>query len=168
MSNINIRKQTVDKPAVAPQVEPSWDPWRSMRALLSWDPFREMAPFPAFEERAIAFSPAFDVKETKDAYEFKADVPGVHERDLEVTMTGNRLTVSGKREAEKEDRTDRYYTYERNYGSFTRSFTLPEGADVDRLNASLEKGVLAITVPKHPEVQPKKIAVKTEGQNPKS
>ena len=167
MSNVVIRKQNGDKPAAVAS-EPNWDPWRTMRTLLHWDPFREMAPFPVFEERAIAFSPAFDVKETKDAYEFKADVPGVHERDLEVTMTGNRLTVSGKREAEKEDRTDRYYTYERNYGSFTRSFTLPEGADVDRLNASLEKGVLAITVPKHPEVQPRKIAVKAENQQAKS
>lgn len=85
-----------------------------------------------------------------------------------MTVTGNRLTVSGKREAEKEDKGERYYSYERSYGSFTRSFTLPEGADTDKLRASLEKGVLAITVPKKPEVQAKKIAVKTEGQANKS
>lgn len=83
-------------------------------------------------------------------------------------MTGNRLNVSGKREDEKEEKTDRYYTYERNYGSFTRSFTLPDGADVDKLRASLDQGVLTITIPKRPEVQPKKIAVKVETSAPKS
>jgi HSP20 family protein len=167
MSDITIRKQNGDKPTVA-QREAAWDPWRQMRALLSWDPFREMAPFAAFEERAAGFAPAFDVKETKDSYQFKADLPGIEEKNLEVTMTGNRLTVGGKREEEKEDRSDRHYTYERSYGSFTRSFTLPDGADTDRLRASLEHGVLSITVPKKPEVQAKKIAIKTEGQTPKS
>ena len=168
MSNISIRKQNGDKPVVAAQIDPSWDPWRAMRALMSWDPFREIAPFPAFEERAVAFAPSFDVKETKDSYQFKADVPGIQDKDLEVTITGNRLTVGGKREAEREEKSDRYYAYERNYGSFSRSFTLPEGVDADKLSASLEHGVLTVVVPKKPEVQPKKIAVKTEGQPPKS
>ena len=166
MSNISIRKHGGDKP-VAAQVEPPWDPWRQMRALLSWDPFREMAPFPGFEDRSAAFAPAFDIKETKDSYEFKADVPGIQEKDLEVTVTGNRLTVGGKREEEKEERSERYYAYERNYGSFSRSFTLPDGADAEKLRASLEQGVLTVMVPKKPEVQPKKIAVKAEGQAPK-
>jgi HSP20 family protein len=167
MSNISIRKNG-DKPAIPPMTESNWDPWRTMRALLSWDPFREMAPFPALEVRAVALSPAFDVKETKDAYLFKADVPGIQDKDLEVTMTGNRLTVAGKRDEEKEEKSERYYTYERTYGSFTRSFTLPDGADVDKLRASLEQGVLTIAVPKKPEVQPKKITVKSEGQAAKS
>jgi HSP20 family protein len=165
MANVTIRKQEGDKPAIAAPSESTWDPWRTMRALLSWDPFREMAAYPA-EER-FAFSPAFDVKETKDAYLFKADLPGIKDKDLEVTMTGNRLTVSGKRDEEKEEKSERYYTYERSYGTFTRSFTLPDGADSEHLAASLEQGVLSITVPKKPEVQPKKIAVKTE-QTPKS
>jgi HSP20 family protein len=160
MTDITIRKQNENKPA-AP-AERTWDPWRNMRSLLSWDPFREIAAFPAMDESALPAAPAFDVKETKDAYEFKADVPGVQDKDLEVSMTGNRLTISGKREAEKEDRNDRYYTYERSFGSFTRSFTLPEGADTDKVHASLEKGVLSVTIPKKPEVVAKKVAVKTE------
>jgi HSP20 family protein len=166
MADISIRKHNGDRPASVEQAP--WDPWRTMRALTGWDPFREIIPFPSFPERAIAFSPAFDVKETKEAYLFKADLPGIKEKDLEVTMTGNRLDVSGKREDEKEEKTDRYYTYERSYGSFTRSFTLPEGAEVDKLRAALEQGVLTITVPKKPEVQAKKIAVKTEANAPKS
>jgi HSP20 family protein len=168
MGNVIIRKQSGEKPAAAPAVEPPWDPWRAMRHLLSWDPFREMAPFPAFEERVAAFTPAFDVKETKDSYEFKADVPGIKDKDLEVTMTGNRLTIGGKREEEREDKSDRYYSYERNYGSFSRSFTLPDGVDAENLRASLEQGVLTVLVPKKPEVQPKKIAVKSEGSGTKS
>ena len=155
MSNIAIRKQAGDRPAAISPPSASWDPWQSMRTLLAWDPFREMSPF-AFEERTEVFSPAFDVKETKDAYLFKADLPGIQEKDLEVTMTGNRLSVSGKREEEKEDKQARYYSYERSYGSFTRSFTLPEGVDVENLRASLDQGVLTVTVPKRPEVQPKK------------
>jgi HSP20 family protein len=168
MSNISIRKQNGDKPAVAPPAESSWDPWRMMRTLLSWDPFHEIAPFPAFEDRAAVFAPAFEIKETKDSYQFKADVPGLQEKDLDVTITGNRLTVAGKREEEQENKSDRYYAYERNYGSFSRSFTLPDGVEADKLAASLEHGVLSIVVPKKPEVQPKKVPVKAEGQTPKS
>ncbi len=167
MSNVVVKK-SADKPAMAPTSEATWDPWRTMRALLSWDPFHEMAPFPALEERTLSFAPAFDVKETKDAYVFKADLPGIHESDLEVTLTGNRLNVGGKRESEKEEKGERFYTYERSYGTFTRSFTLPEGVETDKLIASLDQGVLTVTIPKRPEVMPKKIAVRTEGQGPKS
>jgi HSP20 family protein len=167
MSNVLIRRQNGDKPIVT-TAEHAWDPWRTMRALLSWDPFREMAPYAPAEASVFSLTAAFDVKETKDAYLFKADVPGIQEKDLEVTVTGNRLTIAGKRDAEKEDKNERYYSYERSYGSFTRSFTLPDGADTDALRASLEHGVLSVTVPKKPEVQPKKVAVKIEGQVPKS
>jgi HSP20 family protein len=125
-----------------------------------------MAAFPLADERIATFAPTFEIKETKDAYLFKADVPGIKEHDLEVTVTGNRLTVSGKREAEKEDQGDTFYTYERSYGQFTRAFTLPEGADMERLNADLKDGVLTLTLPKKPEVQAKKIAVKTSTPTP--
>jgi HSP20 family protein len=161
MSNITIQKHNGDKPAASAPADLTWDPWHTMRALLAWNPFREMAPLPVFGHRELEMSPDFDVKETKDAYLFKADVPGIREHDLEVTMTGDRLTVSGKRDEEKEEKADRYYTYERHHGSFTRTFRLPEGADVDELRASLEHGVLTVTVPKRPEVQPRKVAVTT-------
>ena len=161
MSDISVRKHNGDRPTT---VEPSatWSPWRAMRAMMGWDPFREMTSLPAFDEGGIAFNAPFDVKETKDAYLFTADMPGIKDKDLEVTMTGNRLNVSGRREEEKEEKSDRYYTYERSYGSFSRSFTLPDGAEVDKVRASLDQGVLTITVPKQSEVQPKKIAVTKE------
>jgi HSP20 family protein len=132
-----------------------------MRSLLAWDPFREMAPL---DERQMGFAPAFDVRETQDAYLFHADLPGIADSDLEVSVTGNRLTVAGKRHTEKEEKGERYYTFERSYGSFSRSFTLPEGADMEKLAAALDKGVLTITVPKRPEIQARKIAVKSEAK----
>ncbi|TAK32843.1 MAG: Hsp20 family protein, partial [Myxococcaceae bacterium] len=82
------------------------------------------------------------------------------EKDLEISMTGNRLTVSGHREAEKRDESDRYYLYERSYGSFMRSFTLPDGVDTNKITAELKNGVLQMLVPRRPEAQPQKIAVK--------
>jgi HSP20 family protein len=94
---------------------------------------------------------------------FHADLPGVKEQDLEVTLTGNRLTIAGKREAEREEKTDTYYACERSYGSFSRSFTLPDGADGEHLRAELKDGVLAVAVPKKPEVQPKKVQVRVPG-----
>jgi HSP20 family protein len=160
MADIAIRKHDADKPTTV--AERTLDPWRMMRSLLSWDPFREMSMLPTFEGGGSAVSPAFDVKETKDAYEFKADVPGIQEKDLDVSTTGNRLTVSGRRESEKEDRGARYYTYERSFGSFTRSFSLPDGVDADKVHASLDKGVLFIRIPKKPEMQPKKVEIKSE------
>ena len=83
------------------------------------------------------------------------------ESDLEVTVTGNRLTVSGKREAEKQEHTDTYYSYERSYGDFTRAFTLPDGVDMNGVHAELKDGVLTLSVKKTPEAQPKKIAVQS-------
>jgi HSP20 family protein len=165
MANISIRKN--DGNTIArPPTQADWEPLRVMRSLLNWDPFREMAAFPMPDERGAVFAPTFEVKETKDSYLFKADVPGIKESDLEVTVTGNRLTVSGKRDAEKEEQTDTYYAYERSYGQFTRSFTLPDGADMEKLNADLKDGVLTLSLPKKPEVQPKKIAVKAGTPTP--
>ncbi|HYG68700.1 MAG TPA: Hsp20/alpha crystallin family protein, partial [Anaeromyxobacteraceae bacterium] len=106
------------------------------------------------------FVPSFEVKETKDAYVFKADLPGIREEDLDINLTGNRLTVSGKREEEKRSEEERYYAYERSYGSFSRSFTLPEGVDAEHVDAELRDGVLTVRIAKRPEVQPKRIEVK--------
>lgn len=166
---ITVRKEnaprTITEAASAAPAWPSFEePFRAIRNMFGWDPFREMAPFTSLER--ATFAPAFEVKETNDAYVFKADLPGVKESDLEVHVTGNRLTVGGKRESEKEEKNERYYTYERTYGSFSRSFTLPAGVDVDKCNAHLESGVLTLTVPKKPEGQSKKIDVKAGNPPP--
>lgn len=166
MTNIAVKRNETEAPvATSPN---AWDASRWMRSMLGWDPFREMALTPSIGEDRYAFSPAFEVKETKEGYVFKADVPGMKSEDLEVHVTGNRLTVSGKREAEKQQQTDRYYAYERSFGSFSRAFTLPEGVDTNAVHADLRDGVLSLVVPKRPEVQPKKIAIATQPTPPKS
>jgi HSP20 family protein len=144
----------------------TWEPLRLLREMMGWDPFAEMLPTAGRVER-MTFAPRFDVKETKDAYVFRADLPGIEDKDLDITLTGNRVTVSGKREAEERDENETFYAYERSYGSFSRSFTLPEGADFDRCEGQLKNGVLTLSVPKKPEHQPKKISLKAIGEKVK-
>lgn len=157
MSDITVRKME-NKPA--PALEHDWDPFRWARTMMRFDPFRGSL-LPAWPEGTASFMPAFEVKETKEGFLFKADVPGVKENDLEITMTGNRLVINGKREAEKEEKTDTYYSCERSYGAFTRAFTLPEGIDPAKIHAELKSGVLTLLVPHGVHTQPKKISVKT-------
>jgi len=138
-----------------------WDPFQRMQELMGADPFELMNQWftGAGREGALTFVPTFEVKETKDAFIFKADLPGVEEKDLEITLTGDRITVSGKRESERREESDRFYAFERSYGSFSRAFTLPEGVNPDAVNAELKNGVLTLKLAKRPEVQPKRITV---------
>jgi HSP20 family protein len=142
------------------------DPLELMRGFMQWDPFRELSPGMLGTETA-GFVPSFEVKETKDSYVFKTDLPGLKESDVDISVTGNRLTISGQRQEEKRDEGDTFYALERSYGTFSRSFTLPEGIDVDHINAELKDGVLNVVIPKKPEVQPKRVQLKgaTEGEN---
>jgi HSP20 family protein len=136
-----------------------WDAFRMMDALLGWAPVREGT----WISQPNAFSPTFDVEELKDAYVVSADLPGLTESDVDVQVTGNALTVSGKREAEQEREGQRYYAIERGYGAFSRTFSLPEGANFDDLSADLKNGVLTLHIPKRPEVQPRKISLSRSG-----
>ena len=156
MANITVRSNG-GQPEVARR---EWDPSIWARELLRWDPFREMLP--SFTMPEMTFNPAFEIKETKEGYSFKADVPGVVDKDIEINRTGTRLTISGKRESELEDKGETYYACERSYGSFTRTFTLPEGIDGDHIRAEMKDGVLTVLVPKLPEARPQKIAIKPE------
>ena len=148
----------------APPVFNEWDPFAGLRNLLRWgggsfDPFREMIPVFEASSQLPAYLPAFEVKETKEGYVFKADVPGVKEEDLKVTLAGNRLTISGKREEEKKQQDETYYCYERSYGTFSRAFTLPEGTDGDKIHAEMNNGQLSILVPKKAEQVAKEVKV---------
>ena len=152
MTNLIVRRNSGELPRISTEGEPFH--WH-------WDPFRQMAPFLTGEEQPARFTPAFEIKETNDGFVFKADVPGIKEKDLEITMTGSRLTISGRREAEKEENTDIYYARECSYGGFTRAFTLPEGTDGNnQIRAELNQGVLTLLLPKRPELQPRRIEVK--------
>ena len=129
------------------------DPFSMARELLSWDPF--------FTDRRVsAFAPAFEVKETTDSFVLKADLPGVAEADLDISVHSNVLTVSGTRQAEERKEGESYALYERQFGSFSRSFSLPDMADGERIEAKLEAGVLTLSIGKKAEAKPRKIAVK--------
>jgi HSP20 family protein len=155
---MNIIRRQENKPALSGASSDS-SPWNLMRAMLEWDPFREMMPMLSRTGREGPFTPDFDVKECGNAYVFKADLPGIQEKDVDVSFTGNRLTVSGKREEERREEKETYYSFERSCGSFSRSFTLPAGVDPEKATAALKDGVLTISVPKTPETQPRRIPV---------
>ena len=107
--------------------------------------------------------PPFEVRETKDRFVFLADLPGIEAKDIEILLTGSRLTITGVRiEKVEKGEEGEYYARERTYGRFTRSFTLPEGADLNAVQAHLASGVLTIVFPKVPALQPKKIPVVVE------
>lgn len=136
------------------------DPFQRMQDIMSMDPLEMLRQWTGGglgPREGMEFIPSFEVKETKDNFQFKADLPGVKEDDVEISVTGDRLSISGKREEERRDEGDRYFAYERSYGSFNRSFTLPDGVDVDNLQAELKDGVLRLVLPKKPEVQPRRI-----------
>ncbi|MFO0759730.1 MAG: Hsp20/alpha crystallin family protein [Byssovorax sp.] len=156
---MNIVRRQPTNPANVPATT-GWDPFQMMREMMRFDPFRELSLF-GRNYPEMSFNPDVDVKETPEAYMFTADVPGMKEKDLEVSISGNRLTVSGKREEEKKEETATYYATERSWGSFTRSFTMPAGVDTDKVKADLKEGVLTIAVPKKPDAMPKQIPVGT-------
>ena len=155
MSNIQVRQNEPQLAMTTPSPAP-WEP-RLIARMLGWDPFREMAPF--FTEERMGFQPAIEVKETEEGYLFKVDVPGVKAAELDVSISANVLTIRGTREAEPAQAGATYYAYERAYGSFTRSFSLPGGANEAAIRADLSDGVLTVLVPKKPESTPTRIAI---------
>lgn len=128
------------------------DPFSFARELLNWDPFFATRPL-------SAFAPAFEVKETSDAFILKADLPGVEDKDLDVAVHAGVLSVSGSRQAEERKEGESYALYERQFGSFTRSFSLPDLADAEKVSAKLDNGVLTLTIGKKAEAKPRKISI---------
>jgi HSP20 family protein len=129
------------------------DPYSFARDLFGWDPF-----FGGREPSA--FSPTFEVKETTEAFLIKADLPGVEDKNLDVNLHNGVLTVAGHRDSEERKEGETFALYERQYGSFTRSFSLPDLADGERIEAKLDRGVLTLSIPKKAEAKPRKIAIK--------
>jgi HSP20 family protein len=128
-----------------------------MDSLVRWDPFGE-GQSGSFR-RLESFVPRFDVKETHESYIIHADLPGVKEDALDVSLTGNVLNVSGTREEEKKHEDEKYFAMERSYGEFNRSFAVPESAEPASIKANLKDGVLTIELKKKPDLQAKKIAI---------
>src|SRR5262249_30897063 len=134
-----------------------WDPIRIMREMLRWDPFRGTALMP-LPDRDV-WMPSFDVRENGSSIRIIADVPGVKRDDLEISIRGNRLIVSGHRESEVRHKDDNVHTWERQYGQFSRAFTLPDSADHDHVTSDLQDGVLTIVVPMKAGAHSRKIQI---------
>jgi HSP20 family protein len=109
---------------------------------------------------AGSWAPALDVYETEDKIELTLDLPGIDPEDVDLTVEDSTLTVSGSREFRADVDEDGFRRVERRYGSFARSLGLPATADAEHIDASFDKGVLTITIPKHEESKPKRIEIK--------
>ena len=152
-----------------------------MTVLTRFEPFREFATLQdrinrvfresyrhgsAGQDESLttsSFAPAVDVYEDEHNVTLKIEVPGIDEKDIDVRIENNTLTVHGERKIEKEEKEENYRRVERQYGSFTRSFTLPPTVDSEKVSANYDKGVLKITLPKKAEAKPKQIKVNVGG-----
>jgi HSP20 family protein len=103
--------------------------------------------------------PAVDILEKEGDMLLRCEMPGVIERDIELKLEGNVLTLKGEKKVEHEEGSDSYHRVESFYGSFSRSFTLPDTADTDKIKADYKNGVLTVTIPQKPEVRPREILV---------
>ena len=149
-----------------------------MNALTKWSPFRELedlqnrlsslfgrTPVRGLGEEAMTVSewtPLVDIAEDDKEYLIKAELPEVKKEDVKVTVENGVLTITGERKFEKEEKGKKYHRVERAYGSFIRSFTLPEGAAGDKINAEFKDGVLKVHLAKSAEAKPKSINVKVD------
>jgi HSP20 family protein len=149
-----------------------------MTLLTRWEPFREFSAMqdrmnrmnrlfresygPEGPEEALtttSFAPPVDIYEDEHTITLKMEVPGIEEKDIDVRIENNTLTVHGERKFEKEEKEENFRRVERQYGSFTRSFTLPSSVDTGQVSADYEKGVLKIKLAKKAEAKPKQIKV---------
>ncbi len=146
-------------------------------AITRWDPFREVVALQnrvnsLFREMnegdspltTASFVPAVDIYEDSRKVVLKLEVPGMEEKDLDVRVENNTLTVKGERKFEKDEKEENFHRIERRYGSFYRAFTLPSTVDVEHVGASYNAGILKLELNKKPEAQPKQIKVNVGGQ----
>ena len=138
------------------------DPFTAMQReidRLFEDFARDAYDWPSYPTREL--TPRTDVVESDKAIEITAELPGLEEKDVEVTFVDGVLTVSGEKKAEKEEKDKNYRLFERSYGSFSRSLELPNGVDVDAITASISNGLLKVTVPKPAPAEAKKVTIKS-------
>ena len=145
-------------------------------SLVKWDPLRDIADvFDRYTksigwprtggQEAVAtgdWSPRVDIVETDKEFQIKAELPEVKKEDLKVTIENGALTIQGERKQEKEEKGKKFHRIERYYGSFIRSFSLPENVDEDEIKASFKDGMLVLSLPKTEPAKPKGVEVKVE------
>jgi len=146
-------------------------------ALVRWDPFRELEEVSDRLNRMFArpatrssngketmivadWTPSVDISETEGEYQIKAEIPDVKKEDVKVTLEDGVLTIQGERKHEKEEKGKKYHRIERSYGSFVRTFSLPDVIDEEKVKAEFKEGVLNLSLPKSEKAKPKAIDVK--------
>jgi len=145
-------------------------------SIVRYDPFRDIRTLQDevnrlfstnmgrfFNDEGIArgaWSPNVDIFENKDQIVIEAELPGMNREDFDLSVENNVLTLHGERRFEKKEETDNYHRVERSYGSFSRSFTLPQTVSAEGANAEFRNGVLRVTLPKREEVKARKIQIK--------
>jgi HSP20 family protein len=155
-------------------------------ALIRWEPVRELNTiqnemnrlFNTFFESsgtqgggqatARRWLPPMDLVESGEEFVLRADLPGLSEDDVNIELEDNVLTISGERKAEHEQRQEGYYRLERASGSFSRSLTLPEGVDPEKVQASFDRGVLEVRIPKPEQRKPRKVTISASGGETKT
>jgi len=146
-----------------------------MTVLTRWEPFREFTTLQdrmnrlfrdsfgsESQDQSLAtssFAPPVDVYEDEHNITLKIEVPGIDEKDIDVRIENNTLTVHGERKFAKEEKEENFRRVERQYGSFTRSFTLPTTVDAEKVSANYDKGILKVSLAKKSEAKPKQIKV---------
>ncbi|MGB7922474.1 MAG: Hsp20/alpha crystallin family protein [Pyrinomonadaceae bacterium] len=152
-------------------------------SIVRYDPFRDLRNLQeevnrlfssnlsrSFGDEGIArgsWNPSVDIYENKDQIVLEAELPGMNREDFDVSIENNVITVRGERRFEKKDESDSYHRVERSYGSFTRSFTLPQTVSADTASAEYKNGVLRVTLPKREEVKARRIEISGEGAEAK-
>lgn len=145
--------------------------------ITRWDPFRELNTLQdrmnrLFQESmggreqgltAPGFTPPVDIYEDEHNISIRVEVPGMDQKDIDVQVENNTLTIRGERTLEKDQKEENFHRIERRYGSFMRSFTLPNTVDTEKVSASYDNGVLDIKLPKRAEAKPKQIKVNVGG-----
>jgi HSP20 family protein len=144
-----------------------------MTSITRWDPFRGLASFQEQMNRLFddtwrtrdgesaltTWAPPVDIYETENDLVLKVDLPELNEKDLDIRVENNMLTIRGERKFEEKTSRDNYLRVERAYGSFTRSFSLPNTVDTDAIHAEYKNGVLTVQMPKRAEAKPKQVKV---------
>ena len=151
-----------------------------MNSIIRWDPFRNISTLQdqvnrlfesSFQGKAdnselTVWAPAVDIYETENELVLKADLPDINEKDLDVRVENNMLTIRGERKFEEKVKEDNYLRVERSYGSFSRSFSLPTTVNTEAIKAQYTNGVLTVELPKRAESKPKQVKVNvTNGKN---
>lgn len=149
-----------------------------MRAIRRWDPLSELSTLHkemdeffkktfggvALGHAKLAPYPAIECFTKEGNVVVKADLPGMDVKDIEISVTGNMLTVKGERKTEKTEKEGEHFYSETSYGAFERTITLPEGVNADKARASFKNGVLEVTLPVKAEALPRKVTVEVEGE----